>query len=100
MKFLATAAVGAALAATSVVTPAQAFPQNLVIGGAVGLASGLLLGGAIANAHQPRAQVYGYQPSGEVYGSVASPEWSAGPNCTASTRYDYAGRPFVWKDCR
>jgi hypothetical protein len=115
MKTFATAAVGAALLATSFAATAEAAPRHhhhWGWGGAgAGLATGLIVGGVVgaaaAGAYGPYygpapytaygpGPTYYQAPPAVVYGDRVVKE----RGCVSSTRYDYQGQPYTWKDCQ
>ncbi|MEJ1157173.1 hypothetical protein [Prosthecomicrobium sp. N25] len=129
MKKTAVAAIGAALLATSFVSTADAAPRHHHHGGwgwgaGAGLATGLIVGGAVGAAAASSYGPYGYAPGpyynyapGPYYNYAPGPYYSEAPvpaqprvvyrdrivkqrGCVTSTRYDYKGEPYEWKDCQ
>jgi hypothetical protein len=131
MKPALTVLLSAALLAVPLAGTAHAGDKRgaAIAGGIIGLATGIIVGGALAN-QQP---AYAYPPEDDeviyvpqprrVYVApqpyyappttyVMPPQRSyeapvqverrkpRGSNCVASVRYDYQGKPFEWLDCQ
>jgi hypothetical protein len=97
---LATAVAATTLAGS--LGAAEARNRNFWPGVAVGAAAGLVVGGALA---QP-----GYAAPAPGYVIEEEPEYAPPPPprrvyrapvpvCETYIKYDYAGRPYEWKDC-